>query len=163
MLRKRSEDAARLLRESREKFRSAVMSADGRLGLALTLTDPKSAAENDELRSDTLAIIEAATKKSFSELYSAVSALPQKRVELISALDRLISAVRDIIILREDPNAPLVFFTDRERATSLGERLGGLRLFALYDALSEALEQCQKNANINNLLMNLLARLGRQE
>jgi hypothetical protein len=149
----RSDEAKKLLRENKDKFKSAVMSADGRLGLALELTDAHLAAENDERRSETLALIEAAAKRGgFSELYSAVTSLPQKRADLTFALDRAISAVRDIIVLREDRDAVPVFFTDRERAKSLGEGIGEKRLFALYDALSEAQEYCQKNANVSNLL-----------
>ncbi len=156
----RSEDAARLARSDVSKFKSAIMSADGRLGLALTLFDQKSASENEESRADALAVVEAASGRGgFADIYSAVMALPQKRAELSIAIEQIICAVRDLIVLKEDGNAPLIFFPTREDGLRYSESTDRKRLFMLYDALCEAQELCQKNANVSNLLINLMARI----
>ena len=156
----RSEEARRLARENKEKFKGAIMSSDGRLGLALALVDPKASEENEQKRRETLALIDAVTRRSgFGELYSAVNTLPQKRVELTEALESVISLLRDLILVKESKECAVIFFTSREVAEEYSARLDEKRLFLLYDAFSEALEYCQKNANVSNLLMNLLARI----
>jgi len=156
----RSEDAVRLLRESGERLESVLMSADGVLGQALMLASPRSAEENEENRREVSAVIEAIGKRSaFSDIYSAVMALPQKRVELCEALERIISAVRDLIVLGESETGVPVFFASREDALRCGANIDKKRLFSLYDALSEAHKLCQRNANVGNLLVNLAARI----
>ncbi len=156
----RSEEGQALYRSDREKFRAAVMSSDGRLGLAMRLVDPKEAAENEESRKEALAVIEAASGRGgFAAIYSAVKALPEKRAELSAALEEIISALRDLMVIKQAPNAPLVFFSDRGTAESYAESIDARRLLMLYSALCEALEQCQKNANVGGLLTSLMAKI----
>ncbi len=156
----RSEEAQRLYRTDRAKFGSAVMSADGRLGLALSLVDPRSAEENAERREDALRIISAVSGRgSFTDIYTALSSLPTKRTELSEAIEEMICATRDLIALSEDRDAPLVFFPSKTEALEYSERSESRRLLLLYDALCEALEYCSKNANVSGLINNLLARL----
>ena len=157
---KNSTDAERMSREEPDKFSGILMSADGRLGEAMRLTDRKQAEENDGARSEAQAIISAiSSRAAFSDIYTAVSALPQKRTELLLSLERIISALRDLIVLRQDSTARTVFFMDRAAALKLSKDVSIKRLLAVYDAVNDAHELCTKNANVTNVLTNLTARI----
>lgn len=157
---KRSEDARRLMTENREKLLSAVMSADGRLGLALQLVDARSAEENLAGRELAKKLITAFTGRGvFSDIHAAVFSLPQKRGELAAALELCTSAIRDLIVLKEDPTAGTVFYTSKEEAIKVSTEVDRRKLFAVYDALCEAAELCQKNANVGNVLTSLTSRI----
>lgn len=157
---KNNADAERMSREEPEKFSGILMSADGRLGEAMRLTDKKQAEENDSARGEAQAIISAISARSaFSDIFSAVSALPQKRTELLLSLERIISALRDLIVLRQDSGARTVFFMDRAAAIKLSKDVSIKRLLAVYDAVNEAHELCTKNANVTNVLTNLTTKI----
>ena len=157
---KESENARTLNAESAEKLKSAIMSADGRLGRALLLVDPRSAEENRQDRELAMALVKAAVGKvSYSELHSAVFSLPQKRADLLLSLESAISAIRDLTLIKQDPFSPTIFFTSAKEAQRLAEEVDVKRLFAVYDALCRAHEMCQKNANVGNLLTGLSANI----
>jgi len=154
----RSEEARTLNREDPEKLKSAVMSADGRLGFALRLVDPRSAEENRIDRDTTKALVAAAIGRAkYSELHTAVFSLPTKRSELLSALELAISAVRDLIVIKTAPDSRIVFYTSHTEAEEIAKETDVKRLFAVYDALRASYELCQKNANVGNLLTGLAA------
>ena len=157
---KNSEDAKALYRENPDKLRAAVMSADGRIGYALELVTPRLAEDKCRDRDTVAALIRASiTRSPYSELQSAISSLPEKRTELILSLELAISAVRDLIVTKEDRNAKTIFYTCREEAEKISHLADKKKLMALYDALTISLELCQKNANIGNLLADLSARI----
>ena len=155
---KESEDARLLNSKDPQKLKSAVMSADGRLGLAMELVDPGYAEENCRDREIAAALVYAALGKcSYSELHTAIYSLPVKRAELITSLELAISVVRDLIVIKESAGENTVFYTSKEEAKKLAAETDRKRLFLLYDALSSALELCQKNANVGNILTGLSA------
>ena len=158
-------DAESLKRESAERFDSVVMSADGRLGEAIRLCDRRISEECDAERAQVIRLLTAlrgATARA--ELYAAVSAMQtNNRTELIFSIERVISALRDLITVHSDSDVRLLFFTSRADAVSLSKDIGIRRTLAAYDALCEAHELCTKNANINGTLTNLLARLCRKD
>ncbi len=156
----KSEEAKSLYRNDRERFRAALISADGRLGLALKLASGKESSEIESGRKEVMRVIDAALQRGgFSQIHLAIDALPDKRTELISRLEEIICALRDLIVLKEDKEARLIFFTSRENALSSSGSADTKRLLALYDSFSEALDQCQKNANVGGLLTSLSARI----
>ena len=156
----RSPDAQRMSREEPEKFAGIIMSADGRLGRAQMLTDKKLSEENEAARKDVLAIISVISSRAFfSDIYSAVSLLPQKRQELLLSLESVISALRDLVVLKEDKDACTVFFINRDEALRFSKDISIKRLLTVYDAVNEAHELCSKNANVTNVLTNLASKI----
>lgn len=162
--------AERLLNESSEamaiksldpsRFIGLVMSADGRLGLAKSLLSKKMAESNEEERSEIIRLIRAIGQKaSYAEIYSALSHFPSKRAELNLSLERLMNALRDLLVIKYDRNARTVFFPSADEAESLCGDISAKRLVALYDAVSETHELSSRNANITNLLASLCSRL----
>lgn len=162
--------AERLLRESAEaraiksldpsRFMGLIMSADGRLGLAKSLLSKKMADSNEEERGEIIRLIRAIGQKaSYADIYSAVSRFPTKRAELNLSLERLMNALRDLLVIKYDRQARTVFFPSAEEAESLCGDISAKRLVALYDAVSEAHELSSRNANVANLLASLCAKL----
>lgn len=153
-------DAKIMLRDDEARFKGIIMSSDGRLGLAKKLLERKASAENEEERAEILKIIKSARQKSsFEEIYSAVMQLPQKRNELMLSLELLMSALRDLIVIKHNRNARTVFFPDSTDAEAYCSEISEKRLLMIYDAVSESHGLCSKNANVNNLLICLATRL----
>ena len=152
---------ARMAKVANEaRFRSLIMSADGRIGLAKELFGKKLSDENEEERADIIALINAVSKKPcYSGVYSALSRFSTKRVEFSSSLEKLMSALRDLIVLKHYSEAKTVFFTSKEEALSMVNGVSTKRLLAVYDAVNETHALCAKNANTSNLLTNLCSKI----
>lgn len=139
-------------------FDAVLMSADGRLGQAVKLSNKKYASECAEERADTVRIIKCITgKRSYKDINEALSYLPTKRQELSVALERLISAMRDLVVTKSSSSAALLFFTSREEARSVLGQTSVKRLMSAYDEICKAHELCSKNANVTNLVASLAA------
>ncbi len=156
----RNDEAAILRRAEPEKFDGAIMSADGRLGRAEQLISKTHAEKNREDRLEVLKFISAlGTKASFGDIYSAISALPTKRADLLVSLEKIISALRDLVIIKESSEAKTVFFVSREEAQRTGAEIGIKRLLHVYDAIIEAHLLCSRNANIGNITVSLASKI----
>lgn len=147
-------------RQNRERFWDIVMSADGCIGAAVRMLDPRSAAEVEEARALTRRILACcAARTPYSAIYEAVYSLPQKRAELNEALESALSALRDVIVLRRAEDAPMTFFPSAEEAGRAAEGISLKRALTAYEVILSACEENRKNANISSLLAVLAARL----
>ena len=135
-----------------------IMGADGRIGAAIRIL--KSPADVIEERGAVLAVISAMKPSApYSELYSALGALPQKRAELSEALEELCLAVSDLIKLKYSQDAPLSFYSDRGLAASLAAQIPQKKLMSIYDSILTAIDENSKNANIAAIITGLGARI----
>ena len=151
-----SERAKILMRTAPDTLTGILMSADGRIGKALTMLSEKDASEHKELRELTERIIRASKQNTlYSELYSSLDMLPQSRQPFTEALESIITALRDLILLRHDASCPLLFYTDREDAKSLALSINAKRLLALYDIFCSALEDSGKNVSVGAIISDL--------
>ena len=153
-------EAKQLYSTSPEQFAGIIIAADGRIGRAAELFDPAKAADSLSDREETMKIIRSISGRAlYSDVYSAISQLPTKRVEFSESLERLILAIRDLITVKYSKNSSLVFFTSREGAAQYAKDLSIKKLLAIYDAINEAHDLCAKNANVQNLIATLTAKL----
>lgn len=142
-----------------DKLRVAALGADGRIGAALKLLSPSESEEYREYRSDIYTFIKAlAGNVPYATLYAAVMNLPTKRAELTEMLEGIITAIRDMIVLKRSDASP-VFFASREEAEEYTCAIGHRRLFGIYDIINRTHADCAKNANINALITNLAAKI----
>lgn len=156
----RSLEARIMARDDAKRFEGIIMSAGGQLGVAERLIDKRLSEENEQNRQDVLAFINAIGQRtSYADIYSAVMSLPTKRTELLWALERLISALRDLILLKFDKNARMIFYTSREDATTISKEISSRRLLAVFDSINHAHELCNMNANVQNILSSLSSNL----
>ena len=142
------------------KFMGLIMSADGRLGLAKELLNKRLSDEIEEERKEIISLIRAAGQKSsYADIHLALSRFPAKRPELIVALERLMSALRDLIVIKYDPNTQTLFFPSASEAEGLCGDIDSKRLVALYDAVNEAHVLCTRNANVANITASLASQI----
>lgn len=143
-----------------DRFYGIIMSADGRIGEAKNLLSPRTAAENDEERKEILSIVQLiGQKNAYDKIYTAVISLPTKRAELIPMLEKLIGAIHDMITVKHAEGARTVFFTSAASALEISADIPDKRLLYVYDAVIEAHELCVKNANVQNILINLSSKI----
>ncbi len=136
-----------------------LMCADGRIGRALELcgTGAKDALD---LRRQTESFISALRHGvPYSELYSVIKELPTKKDELSEAFENIQEALRDLILLKYDPSAPLVFYPSRQRASEVCSGIYTSRLLRIYDIIGECLEELSKNVNVAAMTTSLGARI----
>lgn len=139
--------------------REILMCADGCIGRAKELIS-ESSEDAVTMRRTTERLIEAMKPgEPYSALYSAIKELPTKKDELAEALENLTVALRDLILLKFDKEAPCLFFTSRERGAKLAGEHSSKRLIAIYDIVRDSLEDLSKNANVNAMITCLGARI----
>ena len=142
----------------KERVRANLSFADGRIGMAIEILRSPDGAETD--RKITLDVINALKRGSpYSELYTAMSALPQKRAELSEALDLISSAIADLVKCKLSKDCEPTFFTSAQQARTLCDAIGLKKLTSVYDAIREAMEDNSKNANIAALISCLGAKI----
>lgn len=155
-----SADARSMNALNQSKFMGLIKSADGRLGLAKSLLNKRLSDENEEDRGEVIGLIRAVGQKaSYTEIHSAISSFPTKRGELLISLERLMSALRDLIVVKYDSDAKTVFFPCPDEAIKLCGDIDVRKLVALYDVVNDAHELCVRNANVPNLLTSLSSKI----
>lgn len=159
-LERESAEARSLAFRDPEAYKALLVSADGRIGKALQLLNPKAREENEQKREETLAVIRALGKKTpYTELYAAIYSLPQKRVEFSLALEALISALSDLILAKKSESFAPVFFTDPISAKEAAEDVPIGRLMKIYDIVIHTYRECEKNANVTLAAANMASRI----
>ena len=156
----KNEKAAFYAKAAEDVLDGIIMSSDGRIGMALSLLSDREAKENAESRRQIERIIEAIRPSvPYSELYSAISALPTSRLEFTTATEALICAVRDITVIKFDDEAPLLFYTSRERARAASQDISAKRLLNIHEVLKSALEDVSKNVSTSAIITDLGAKI----
>lgn len=155
-----SPDAAKMAREDPDGYKAILVSADGRIGRAKALLNPRSKEENEEKRRETLAIVKAlGARVPYTVLYEAISLLPTKRAEFQESLETLITALRDLILTKKSTRFNPVFFTDVKDAEENARDVSITRLIKIYEIITDVHEECSKNANVTLLISRLAAEI----
>lgn len=148
---------------SDEDFTALLRMANGRIGRALTLLEAEKRAPVLARRKAAEQLCEAlALGKSQDELLSLLLSFGTSREDLLARLSLITEALRDLLLLTRTDNAPLVFFTDRERAIDLSARFPATRLLQLITGTEQTMEQLSANANVRLALFSYLNRLSTQ-
>ena len=153
-------EAGDMKRIDGNKFRAIIKNSEGVIGCAKALFSKGESEKNQELRERVIALIEAmAPKADYLKLHGAIYALPNKRPELLLMLEKVISAVRDLIVSKESKTAKLLFFVSDEEAAEYAGLMSMARLMSIYDTLITSHEYCSKNANVSTVLANLESKI----
>ncbi len=158
---KRSEAARRAEAADAESFRGMLLTADGRIGRALQLFDDGREAELVRERRELTERFAAALAQStpYREFYAVQKELPTERGALTEALEEILTALRDLLVIKYDGRAPLIFFPSAKRAAELSERISAKRLIAVSNIINETLASNASNANVGAELAALGARI----
>ena len=147
---------AAISRSNPEKYRSIIVGADGRIGRAIALAEPKASGELEEWRESILAFINALKPKvPYGELHKVILAMPKDRGELVVMLEGIIVALRDLVTQRRGVAAELLFFTNKAEAEAISKDIGLYRLMKIYDIIINTESECSKNAYTPLLLTNM--------
>lgn len=140
-------------------LRELLMCADGRIGRARELIEG-GAEEARAAREVTESFI-AALKQStpYSTLYTTIRSLPTKKDELADALESITVALRDLMLLKYDGTAPLLFYPDRAKAQELASSMSARRLMRVYDIISDSLDDLARNVNVSAMTTALGAKI----
>ncbi len=157
---RKNRDAEAMRTRDRETYDALIETAAGCLGSALDLLDGKKNTALMKMRAIVSAIVRGMVHtERFSTRLEQMQELPAKRAELTPHLTMILTALRDLILLREHEGAALCFYTNRSEALSLAEGVTMNRLLYLYDKVTEAQDALLINANVNLTLLSLFSQI----
>ncbi|MGM9643123.1 MAG: ATP-binding protein [Eubacteriales bacterium] len=154
--------AANVKRTDPSLWGDVIMSANGSPGLAADLLTGKEAARIAEVRraSEKFCALASDKAKSAALLIHVTECCTQARETAREQLESFSLAVRDLILLKRDTEAPLRFWSDRDRALELSDSFALRRLLTLSDAILEAISSLERNMNTKLTLVSMLSKLG---
>ena len=156
----RSDAAKRLYSSDKDKLKGILLASGGVIGNALKLLDEKNISDTEEKRDTVMNFISALPKKaSFSRLYSASLSLPQKRDELKAVLEQILIAIRDMIAVKVSIDVQPLFFLSRSDAEEALGSISAKRLTAIFDIITNALSDIDRNVLIPPLLTDIAVRI----
>lgn len=142
-------EAKRMWEDDRDALEELIVTANGSIGRALELLDPKLYKPLFERRESARTFIRlCASPKNTGETMRFLNNLGTRRDELIEQLSTILLCLRDLLLCKQTENAPLCFFSDREEASSLAYTFTTPELFSLCDSVSDATDRLRANANV---------------
>ncbi len=158
-----TDNAAKTLKaQSPQEFRELLVSANGSVGTAKRLLDPKQRKPILECRAAAkeFALLCSANRNSADALNFIHGLSKQKRDEIIRQLGEILVCVRDLFLCKQTEQAPLCFFAEREEATALSYRFSAPELLRISQGLEAAVDRLQSNANARLTLLSLAMEIG---
>ncbi|MBQ8388064.1 MAG: hypothetical protein IJX46_03985 [Clostridia bacterium] len=150
---------AQLKKNSPDEFYETVMAADGKLGTALRLANAERRQDVLDARRHAEEFVVAMSRRSAgSDTFDVLSAFPKSRAEISDRLTLIITALRDLCLLKRSEDAPLCFYYSREDALELSDRFTVSALISLTEACESARLAILRSANTKLTLLNLVSR-----
>lgn len=160
-LRHISPEAASLAASAPEEFSEVTAAANGSIGRAIELLDPKRRKPLVAKRETARELIGlCSSRKSTAATARYLNALPQKREELVDQLGFTLLCLRDLLLCKQTELAPLCFFASREEACTLAYGFTTPQLLKLCDAVNEAVDRLKKSANVRLTLTSFAVQCG---
>ena len=133
-----------------------LVSAGGTVGKAFEYLDEKKFAPVKEARELTYGFLGAiANGKNAGAVIPLLSKFSSKRDTLGFQLEMLHGAAVELMILKKSDARALTFFESESKASELCEAISASTLFALCEAVTEAIDENKRNANVRLLLMKM--------
>jgi DNA polymerase-3 subunit delta' len=154
-------DAARSFKNSQpNEFEGVLMAANGSIGRAIELLSPKTRQPIIARREFALKFIQSIkNNKSNENMFAIYPSLSSKRDELVTQLELIKLALRDLILLKKCETAPLCFFGDRNSALDRCSMFTERRLVEVFETIEETINSLQKNSNIRLTTIGMLSKL----
>ncbi len=154
-------EAARLSKNEPAEFSELLAAADGSIGQALELLEPKRRRPILASRAAAREFVAlCAARRNSAAALRRLSGMGQKREELAEQLGTLLVCLRDLLLCKQSERVPLCFFSEREEACKLSYSFTTPELLNLIDSIDDALDRLRKNANVRLTLTNLAVRCG---
>ena len=154
-------EAKKLSQTAPEDFSEILVAADGSIGRAVSLLDPKLYKPIVTRRQNARKFVTLCQqRKNSTQVLRYLNSLPQKREELTEQCNELLLCLRDLLLLKQTEHAPLCFFSNREEACGMAYTFTTPDLLALCDCVSETIDRLRHNANVRLALTELAAACG---
>ncbi len=160
-----SEEIDNYLRESipearrmtQQELGEIIAAADGSIGRAVKLLDPKLYKPIVERRSTAREFVRlcAGGRNSVAGMKMIGTLSAKKREEITEQCNEILLCLRDLLLCKQTEEAPLCFFFDREEACTLSYGFTTPTLLQLTDAVLETVEKLRQNANVRLALTSL--------
>lgn len=138
-----------------------IFAAKNGIGAALEYLDPKVFAPVKERRAAAVGVVDAATSgASPSVIIPMLLKFPTKREQLTLYLEALSEAINDLVMLKTSDNVSLRFFSDRNTAMEMCDRVSMSFLYTLEQAVLKSIDSIQKNANVRLTMIKLASDAG---
>ena len=154
-------DAAKLSQTDPSEFSEILAAADGSIGRALALLDPKRRkpiTARRKIARDFVTL--CTTRKNSAAALRFLNSLSQKRDELSEQLTTVLLCLRDLLLCKQTEHAPLCFFADREEACSLAYCFTTPELLTLCESIQGTIDRLRTNANVRLTLTAFAANTG---
>ena len=146
---KKVPEAKRMWEDDREALEEIAVAANGSIGQALELLDPKLYKPLSDRRELARTFARLCTSpKNTGQTMRFLNSLGARRDELIEQFSTILLCLRDLLLCKQTENAPLCFFADREEASSLAYAFTTPALLSLCDSVSDATDRLRANANV---------------
>ena len=153
--------AAQMKLSSPQEYKEILKSANGGIGKALKLLEPKAWKPIKDLRQFADGFISSAIdRRTYKNILSYLPIFSNKREILSEQLAILLLAVRDLILLKKSDSPALGFYCDITVAMELCDRASLSFLFSLEEAISRAIDENKRNANIRLMISKMLLTAG---
>ena len=152
--------AVQLQNEDPETFDLVVFISNGCIGKAIELLDTRKRKALLDERSVAENIISLLSAPNRLEAVRIISSFKNKRADALRCTVTMQYALRDLILLKKNDNAPLSFYPDRQLAQERSTHCTSMSLMSLYDALQDAARALESNANVRLTLMNMMQKAG---
>ncbi len=150
--------AAQMKLTSPAEYAELLMASNHGIGTALEYLDPKAFLPIKEMRAAAYDFCDIATSDAGAgNAVQLIRKCSQKRDALSEQLNLFARAVGDLIMLKKAENAPLEFFSDKEKCFEMCDRVSIKALYDLNLAILTAIESIQRNANVRLTLIKLLS------
>lgn len=156
-------EARALRNHSPREFLELLVCADGSMGKAKQLLDPKRRKPIMERRDAAREFVQLCTRRHNSmEALRFFKPFWEKRGrdEIVSQLNECLVCVRDLLLCKQSDRVPLCFFSEREEATALSYQFSAPELLRIGAGLENAINRVQANANIRLTLTSLAIEVG---
>ncbi len=140
--------AEELKKASPDDFSELLVASDGSIGKALSLLDPKKRKSVFANREIARNFIGYASSRSAGAAFDLINSMGNKRAEVCERLVLIQYALRDLILLKKSDDAELCFYTDRDNASEISVLFTSEKLFAIYDAICNTVDDLNRNANL---------------
>lgn len=154
-------EAKRLATTSPEDFAGVLAAANGSIGRAIALLDPKLYKPIAEQRHVAVEFVRLCNeKRNAAATLRVFGKMPKKRDELIGQFNEILLCLRDLLVSKQLENAPLCFFSDNEEACALAYTFTTPSLLSLCDCVQEAIDKLRANANVRLVQTSLAVACG---
>lgn len=149
--------AAQMKLASPDEYYQLIKASDGGIGKALDFLEPKrwKPVKDNRTLVDNFVHM-AVERKDAKTLIPVMLGFSPKRDALQEQLLLLSSAVRDLILLKKSETAHLCFYHDTDSAIELCDKVSLSTLFTLEKAITDAIDENKRNANVKLMLTKML-------